>query len=155
MGFINSFHLFLEQQAWLISKTKEPSKSSLEYSKTPRKSFKRRAPPVQDTTRKSVSVLRPHKAQWKATTSTISAHSPPTSASEAESLRVSFFQPRWPELWSSEEITCITSRNTTDLKRDITTCQHISPQLSQEPEPETSSPSGNADHFPRLSDSTL
>ena len=70
-------------------------------------------------------------------------------------LGVSFSQQRWLELWSSEEITCITSRNTTDLKRDITTCQHIFHQLSQEPEPVISSPLVNADQSPRPWDSML
>jgi len=127
----------------------------MEFSITLKKYLLRKVLQVQDTTRKSVLVSRPHKQQWKANTLTISAHSPQMLPSEAESLRVSSFPQRWLELWFLEEITCITSRNTTDLKRDITTCQHISPQLSAEPESVISSLSVNADQSPRPSDSML
>merc|ERR1711935_611036 len=54
-----------------------------------------------------------------------------------------------------EEITCITSKNTTDSRRDITTYQLTCPHVSAEPELEILSPLVNADQSPRLSDSTL
>jgi len=74
--------------------------------------------------------------------------------SEAESSRVSFSPQRWEIPLLLEEITCITSKSTTDSRRDITTYQLTALQLSAEPESETSSPSDNADHSPRPLDST-
>lgn len=77
-----------------------------------------------------------------------------TSQSEEESWRVSFSPPRCPELWSSEEITCITSRNITDSRRDITTYQLIWLQLSEEPELVILLPLASADQSQKPSDST-
>ena len=139
----------------LYFRPKKLSKSKLEFSKTTRKFLPKRLQLVQDTTRRLVSVSRHHRPQLKDTTLITNAHSPPIFQSEAESSRVSFFQPRWRTLLHLEEITCITSKNTTDSRRDITTYQLTWPQLSAEPELEISSLSVNADQSPRLLDSAL
>jgi len=133
---------------------KRLSRSKLEFSKTVRKSLPRRPLPVQDTTRRLVLVSRHHRLQLRDHTLITNAHSPQMSQSEVESSRVSFSPPRWRTPFHLEGITCITSKNTTDLRRDITTYQLTWPQLSAEPELETSSLLVNADQSPRLLDST-
>ena len=77
-----------------------------------------------------------------------------TSSLSHNHLGVSSFPPRWAEPSFSEEITFITSRNTTDSRRDITTYQPICLQLSQESEVEILLPLDNADQSPKPSDST-
>merc|ERR1712070_1092128 len=133
---------------------KKLSKSRLVSSKTPRNPSPKREPLDLDTIRKLVLVSKPHNLPLREFTSTRSAHTPPMSPSEAESSRVSSFPPRCQEPLFSEEITFITSRNTIDSRRDITTYQLTALLATEEPRSEMSSLLDNADLSQRLLDST-
>jgi len=142
-----------QNKGWQIFKHKELSKSKAQFSSTPNVCFQKRPQREWDTIKILVWDLRLQKKPAKAHILIKNAHSPETYLLEEKSWKVSLCPQRWQELSSSEEITCTTSRNITDSRKDTETFQFTAPQLFQQKKV-ISLLLDNADLCQRLWDST-
>ena len=143
-----------DNSRWPANRIKNHTRSRLVSSKTPTSTWSR--PRLQrelDIIRTLDLDLRPQNLPLLALILTRNVHSLQMFPSEEESSEESLSQPRWEDPSSSEETTSTLSRSTEDLKRDTETWLAMSLQLSTSKK-EILSPLDNADHSPRLSDTT-
>lgn len=142
------------KRIFIFPREKTPIKNKKEYSKTARESLPERlSVSTTDLPNPSVWDSRLQRLPLMVPTLIRNAHSPLTSPSEERSSRVWLSPRKWLEPSSSERITYTTLKNITDTKKDIETSPFTAPQLSKSRKVISFS-SDNADHSPRLSDST-